>query len=160
MIFVTVGACYFQFDRLLRALDALPGDEELIVQHGPSDVRPARASHLVDFMPLDRVVEHVRRARVVVTHGGIGSILVSLSNGKRPVVVPRLPVHGEIVDDHQVTSARRFESEGLVTVVEDLDLLAAAVLGPGVQSAAPTAQLGGGLVAELREYLRPGAAAA
>src|SRR4051812_50017017 len=32
MILVTLGTLHFPFDRLLRALGALPGDEELVVQ--------------------------------------------------------------------------------------------------------------------------------
>ena len=67
------------------------------------------------------MVESVTRARVVVTHAGVGSVLVALGAGKRPVVVPRRGRFGEAVDDHQVDFARRFEQAGLVTLVEDAD---------------------------------------
>ena len=118
MIFVTVGTNEARFDRLLRAMESLSVDEEVVVQHGPSDVRPA-GSACVDYLEFDDMVEYVDRSRVVVTHAGVGSILLALSRGRRPVVVPRLRRFGEAVDDHQVPLARRLGDLGLVTVVED-----------------------------------------
>jgi UDP-N-acetylglucosamine transferase subunit ALG13 len=119
MIFVTVGTNETRFDRLLRAVEDLGhGGEDVVVQAGASDVRPAGA-RCVDFLPFDAMVEHVDRARVVVTHAGVGSILLALSRGRRPVVVPRLHRFGEAVDDHQVPLARRLAGRGLVTLVED-----------------------------------------
>lgn len=118
MIFVTVGTNEARFDRLLAALDALPGGEELVVQHGPSPLRPAGAA-CVDFLPFGGLVEHVRRARVVITHAGVGSIMVCLANERRPLVMPRLRAQGEAVDDHQVGLAERLERAGLVRMISD-----------------------------------------
>ena len=73
------------------------------------------------------MVEAIRRARVVVTHAGVGSVMVALANGKRPVVVPRRKAFGEAVDDHQLQLGRRFAAAGLVTLVEEPDGLAAAL---------------------------------
>jgi UDP-N-acetylglucosamine transferase subunit ALG13 len=126
VILVTVGTNEARFDRLLRALDALPGGEELVVQHGPSPVRPAGAT-CVDFLPFDDLAAEIRRARVVITHAGVGSTIASLLNGKRPVVVPRLAREGEAVDDHQVAFGRRLHHAGLVRFVEDPALLPQAV---------------------------------
>ncbi len=129
MIFVTVGTNETPFDRLLLATDRLETTEEIVAQHGSSAVRPARAV-CVPFLSFDEMVAHVDRARVVVTHAGVGSILLALSRGHVPVVAPRLHRYGEAVDDHQVPLAHRLAERGLVTVVEDLDGgLAAAVAG-------------------------------
>lgn len=136
MIFVTVGTNEARFDRLLEAIDGLAGDEELVVQHGPSPVRPARATCL-DYLPFDELLAEVRRARVVVMHAGVGSMMAALTNGKRPVVVPRLARHREAVDDHQVPLARRLAAAGLVTLVEDLAALAHAVSADGETTAIP-----------------------
>jgi beta-1,4-N-acetylglucosaminyltransferase len=151
MIFVTVGACQWPFDRLLVALDRLELNEPLLVQHGPSECRPTKAD-CVDFLPFERLVEEVRRARVVVTHGGIGSTLVALANGKRPIVVPRLKRYGEAVDDHQIDSVRRLNEAGLVTAVDDLSDLDAALRNGRSASVGPV-QPGGQLADDLREYL-------
>lgn len=150
MIFVTVGTNEAPFDRLIAALDAFPPGEDLVVQAGASRLRPARAM-CIDFLPFDRLVEYVREARLVVAHAGVGSIMVALANGKRPVVVPRLHRHGEAVDDHQLELARRLDEHGLVTLVEDPARLPVAA----ARSLARTSELNGDgrLAHELREYL-------
>jgi UDP-N-acetylglucosamine transferase subunit ALG13 len=121
-IFVTVGTCPFPFDRLIRALDELPDTENVVVQTGVSHIRPTRALS-VDFLPFDELTAYIRQARIVVTHGGIGSVLLARASGKRPIVVPRLPELGENVDDHQLAFARSMAVEGLITLVEDPDRL-------------------------------------
>jgi UDP-N-acetylglucosamine transferase subunit ALG13 len=118
VIFVTVGSSNFPFDRLLQAVDALELDDQVIVQVGVSSVRPRRAT-CVGYLPFCGVVEHVIAARHVVTHAGVGSILVALANDKRPLVIPRLARFAETVDDHQLDCAKRFAVAGLVTLVED-----------------------------------------
>jgi UDP-N-acetylglucosamine transferase subunit ALG13 len=129
MIFVTAGTLHFPFERLLRAIDELPGDEELVVQSRAPGMRPARA-RCVDDLPYEELAAEVRRARVVVCHAGVGSVLTALANDKRPVVFPRLQRYGEAVDDHQLSFGRRLAEAGLVTLVEDPAQLAAAVALP------------------------------
>jgi UDP-N-acetylglucosamine transferase subunit ALG13 len=150
LIFVTLGTQAFQFDRLLRALDGLPGDEELVIQCGKASFRPARAVWF-DQLSYEDLVDRVQRARVVVCHAGVGSVLTALEHGRRPVVVPRLHAHGEAVDDHQLPFARRLAQAGLLTLVEDLDALADALAHP--EPPAEHREAGGGLAADLRTYL-------
>lgn len=126
MIFVTVGTGEVPFDRLLRAIGSFERTERLVVQAGPSEVRPAGAT-LLGFIPYDDLASYVHAARVVVTHAGVGTVLTALAAGKRPVVVPRLRRLGEAVDDHQLVFARRLAASGLVTLVEDVSRLAAAI---------------------------------
>jgi UDP-N-acetylglucosamine transferase subunit ALG13 len=155
VILVAVGSSQFPFDRLLRAVADLPSDERVVVQHGPSQIRPLHASCL-DFAPLDVLGGLIREARVVVTHAGVGSVLFALANGKRPVVVPRRRAFGETVDDHQVESARRFAGSGIVTLVEEPELLAATLAATPAHEfelSLPSASLRLPLVEELRGYL-------
>lgn len=152
MIFVTVGTNEAAFDRLLEAIEALPKGDEIVVQYGSSSIRPSNAAQCHDFMPFDDLLDKMRRARVVVTHAGIGSIMSALACGKRPVVVPRLERFREAVDDHQLPVARRLEGSGLVTLVEDL-----ATLGVAVATAGDSVDVALGaderLVHELRDYI-------
>ena len=151
MIFVTVGTNEARFDRLLLAVDGLAAGEELIVQHGPSPVRPSGAT-AVDFLSFDEMVATMRRARVVVTHAGVGSVMTSLLAGKRPIVVPRLHRYEEAVDDHQLPFGRRLADAGLVVFCEEPDGVAAAVAhGSGALDIElrPSRRL----VGDLREYL-------
>jgi UDP-N-acetylglucosamine transferase subunit ALG13 len=151
VILVTVGTNEARFDRLLEAVSTISSGERIVVQHGASGIRPAGAE-CVDFLPFDALVELVREARAVVTHAGVGSILVALSQGKRPLVVPRRKRFAEAVDDHQVSLAERLARAGLVTLVEDpaSQLAEAVTLASSTleQRARPTA-----LVDELRAYL-------
>lgn len=127
MIFVSVGTNEARFDRLLEAVATLDGPEQVVVQHGPSPVRPPGAT-CVDYLSFEEMTEHLRTARVSVLHAGVGSVLAALAQGVRPVVVCRQKRFGEAVDDHQLGFARRLHAEGLVELVEDLDGLAAAVV--------------------------------
>ena len=118
MIFVTVGTNEARFDRLLQAVESFDGSDEIVVQHGPSPVRP-RGATCVDYLSFEEMTEHIRRARVLIMHAGVGSVLAALGNGARPLVVPRLKRFDEAVDDHQVAFGRRLHEEGLVEFVED-----------------------------------------
>jgi UDP-N-acetylglucosamine transferase subunit ALG13 len=150
MIFVSVGTHEAPFDRMLRDVYELELDEQLVVQHGPSSVRSHRAEQ-ADFLDFDEVVENIRNARAVVTHAGVGSVMIALANGKRPIVFARRHELGEHVDDHQVELARRLEASGLVTVVDSSAALSDALArGP-----APAGRFDGvpWLGDDLRAYL-------
>jgi UDP-N-acetylglucosamine transferase subunit ALG13 len=151
MIFVSVGTNEARFDRLLRAVAELPLDEELIVQHGHSARIERDGAELVDFFSFEEMVATILRARVVVTHAGVGSVMVSLANGKCPVVVPRRKSFGEAVDDHQLQLGRRFAAAGLVTLVEAPDGLAAALAGE--QQPAAIVPSASSLAADLTSFL-------
>jgi UDP-N-acetylglucosamine transferase subunit ALG13 len=133
MIFVSVGTHEAPFDRMLGLVYELGLDEELVVQHGPSAVRCERAVEH-EYLSFDEVVAYIRRARAVVTHAGVGSVMIALANGKRPIVVARRHEHGEHVDDHQVELARRMAGAGLATHVDDLEGLRAALAGSGEEA--------------------------
>jgi len=149
LIFVTVGTSV-PFDRLMAALAVLE-DEELIVQTGNSAHVPA-AARAVRFMPYDEVVATVRRARAVVAHAGVGTVLTCLAAGKVPYVMPRLAAFREAVDDHQVVFARRMADAGLVRLVDHPDELALQ-LRNGHEAGTVTARPAMELVTELRQYL-------
>lgn len=150
MIFVTLGTQGFSFDRLLRGLEGLPSGEELVVQGGASSLRPPGALWF-DFLEYAELVAHVRLARVVVSHAGVGTVLTAVREGKRPVVVPRLHRYAEAVDDHQLAFGKRLAQAGLVTLVEDPARLVDAIAVAHDPPRPPA--VSGGLVADLRAYL-------
>jgi UDP-N-acetylglucosamine transferase subunit ALG13 len=154
VIFVTVGTCE-PFERLMRAVDTLPASEPVVVQTGLSSTIPARATTF-DFLPYDRLVEVIREARVVVTHAGVGSILTSLLNGRKPLVVPRLKRYGDAVDDHQLELALRLDELRLVTLVRETSNLAAAV--QETDASVERIRVGTTLVDELRDFIAAQAA--
>jgi UDP-N-acetylglucosamine transferase subunit ALG13 len=157
MIVVTTGTNEWAFDRLVRAAAALGGDEELFVQYGSSS-EPHGRGEWVDFLPFDELEERMRTARVVVSHAGIGSIMLARRCGQRPIVVPRLGRLGEAVDDHQLHCGRQLQRAGLVTLVEDERQLQAAISGLSVETpevARTTAMAGAAaLTADLQACLK------
>jgi UDP-N-acetylglucosamine transferase subunit ALG13 len=153
MILVTTGTNGAPFDRLLRAVDSIGTGEPLVVQHGPSSVRP-RGATCVDYLPFGLLVEHVRAARLVVTHGGVGSVVVTLMHGRRPIVVPRLGRFREAVDDHQLVFAQRLARAGQITLVSDLTRLHEALASAADDGAADAPAGTGQLALDLTRYLR------
>jgi UDP-N-acetylglucosamine transferase subunit ALG13 len=129
MILVSVGTHEQPFDRLVEAAAALPGDEEMVVQYGTSSVTSGRGEW-IDFMSFDELAVLASRARVVVCHAGVGSIVLARRYGHRPIIMPRRPHLGEHVDEHQMELTRRLAKAGIVTVVETAEELAAAVAAP------------------------------
>jgi UDP-N-acetylglucosamine transferase subunit ALG13 len=154
VIFVTTGtnAGAAPFDRLLQHVEPLCRREHVVVQLGASTLRPAGAT-CVDYLPVDRFEQLVQTARSVVTHAGVGSILVAMRHGKRPVVVPRLARYGEHVDDHQLELARRLADIGAVTLVEEPAALEAAVFAEPGRALSDRLAADGGLAADLADYL-------
>jgi UDP-N-acetylglucosamine transferase subunit ALG13 len=126
VIFVTVGTHHQRFSRLLDGLGPLAELDTLVVQHGPGPP-PAVACTAVPLMSASETARHVEQARVVVTHGGVGSFLVAHRAGHVPIMVPRRRRYGEHVDDHQVALVQALDGAGLAIAVWEIDELADAV---------------------------------
>lgn len=144
MIFVITGMEVHPFDRLARAVDELGRTgavgEDFFMQLGTCNYEPHHVRY-ERFLSFGDVREQIGRASVVVTHAGAGSALLCIEQGKRPVVVPRRPVYGEQVDEHQLPFAEKLENAGLATVVHEMDELAAAIAAARSMSA-PSGSLG------------------
>jgi len=121
VIFLTVGT-QFPFDRLVRAVDDALGREviaeEVFAQTGEGAYRP-RNMRFAPTLPRDVFAEYVRAASAMVGHAGMGTILTALEAGKPLLVMPRLRRYGEIVNDHQVATAKRFAALGHVLLAAD-----------------------------------------
>lgn len=130
MIFVSVGTERFPFDRLVRAVDqaaaALHG-EPVFVQLGHGVYTPTRC-RWARFLSYQELAEQISQARIVVTHGGAGLLLLCRRWGKVPIVMPRRRRFGEHVDDHQVELAMRMTQEGHVVLVEEPQTLAETIV--------------------------------
>ena len=110
MIFVTVGTHEQSFKRLIQNVDFLREKgvikEEVFIQTGfTKDYKP-KFCESKDFLEYDKMQEYFNKARIIVTHGGPGSIMTPFKLGKVPVVVPRDPKKSEHVDEHQILFTR------------------------------------------------------
>ncbi len=153
MIFVTVGTNEQAFDRLVDAAGRLSGEEPVVVQYGSAHLATVPPGWC-DYLPFADMSTMMQRARCIVAHAGVGSILLAHRSGKRPIVMPRRHELGEAVDDHQVVLATRLASRGLVTVVNDVEELRGAVAASdhllSLRGRGSETEL---LAAELRGYL-------
>ncbi len=125
MIFVTVGTHEQPFDRLIKHMDELRDNgvitEEVIMQIGSSTYRPEHCTWY-EFLPYGGVIENMRCARIIVTHGGPSTFIMPLQMGKIPIVVPRQKKFNEHINDHQLDFSRTVsERQGGIIVVEDID---------------------------------------
>jgi beta-1,4-N-acetylglucosaminyltransferase len=118
LILVTVGTHDQGFDRLVRSMDqlAVQLDERVIIQRGSSTYRPRYARHF-RFTNSQEMAGLTREARVVVSHAAAGAIILSLNYGKPLVLVPRLRVLGEHLDDHQLELAKAMDEAKMAIAV-------------------------------------------
>lgn len=114
MIFATIGT-QAPFDRFVKMLDELCEglDEEVIVQTIKSEYTPKNVK-CVDFLPPDVFAEYFGRARMVIAHAGMGTILSALKQDKPIIIVPRLASLKEHRNDHQIATAMRMDELGYV----------------------------------------------
>jgi beta-1,4-N-acetylglucosaminyltransferase len=133
MIFVTVGNATQGFRRLLDAIDRLAGeafwgDEEILIQYGNNPDFRAVHCRQEDFLPMDRFVDLIDKASLVVSHAGAGTILHALQAGKVPVIMPRRKQYGEVIDDHQLELVQALASAKRIVPAYEPDDLAQAVV--------------------------------
>lgn len=116
-VVVSLGTDHHSFDRLVRWVDDCARrhrDVRFLVQHGHSRAPEVAAG--VPFLSGEDLGEHMRGARVVVSHGGPGTIAQARAAGHLPIVVARDPELDEHVDDHQLLFVRRLEEAGRIRV--------------------------------------------
>jgi len=117
MIFVTVGNDFRPFDRLLREADEIAPliPCEMLIQTGTSNYQPKHASHF-DFVPFETAIAYIRKSRMVVSHAGIGTIILCRQLGTPLIIVPRRKALGEHMNDHQMEIAMALEQRKTETV--------------------------------------------
>ncbi|MHB8790236.1 MAG: glycosyltransferase [Desulfobulbaceae bacterium] len=124
MIFVTVGG-QMPFDRLIQAVDDWAFTNKgaiCFAQIGLGGWRP-RNMEWVELLSPPDFREKLENSSLVVAHAGMGTILSALEIGKKLIVVPRRGHLHETRNDHQVATAKRLESMGLVVHAADERLL-------------------------------------
>jgi UDP-N-acetylglucosamine transferase subunit ALG13 len=110
---VTLGSGAHGFRRLLDSLlPILPPDVSVLWQTGstPVDDLPIEAHR---HIPADVLAKAMREADAIIGHAGCGSALTALNSGRYPILIPREPSHGELVDNHQVELAAFLGGRGL-----------------------------------------------
>jgi len=128
MIFVTIGT-QLPFDRLIRIIDKLAPelDEEIIAQVYKCGFTPKNIK-TVDFLAPDEFNALFDKARLIISHAGMGTILSALQKDKPIIVFPRIAAMGEQRNEHQLATARKFKKTGSVNVAMNEEELTSMIL--------------------------------
>ncbi len=117
MIFVTLGTQDKSFIRLLQAIDHEIEigtiNEEVIVQAGYTKYH-SKHMEIFDYVSIDVFAKYLNDCDLVITHGGVGSILQSVMLQKKVIAVARLADMDEHENDHQIEVVSRFEDLGYI----------------------------------------------
>lgn len=124
MILVTVGTHVLGFERLVKKMDEIASriDEEVIIQIGHTSYIPKHAKYF-DFKNYQEMEDLIKEARILITHGGAGTILIGLAYKKPVISVPRLKEYNEVFVDHQLDLVYTLANQKRIIAVYNLELL-------------------------------------
>lgn len=126
MILVLLGTQNNDFTRLLREvqnnIDNGIIKEDVVVQAGSTKFE-SKDMKIFSLVPTDELLKLQEQARVIITHGGVGSIISSIKLGKKVIAIPRLEKYGEHVNDHQIQIVESFAKNGLIKGIFDIEKL-------------------------------------
>ena len=130
MILVLLGTQNNSFHRLLeevqKNIDNGIIQEEVIAQKGYTKFE-SKDMTLYDKIPTDEIKRLIDKADVVITHGGVGSIITSITKGKKVIAVPRLKKYKEHVNDHQLDIVHSFNEMGYIIGIDEVSELGKAL---------------------------------
>lgn len=122
MIFVTLGTQDKSFERLLKAIDSeiKKGniDQKVIVQAGHT-VYQSKNMQIFDYVSMDDFTNYINNCDILITHGGVGSIIDGIKRNKKIIAVPRLAKYKEHTNDHQLEIVEEFENNGNIIALYD-----------------------------------------
>ena len=115
MILVLLGTQNNSFKRLLeevqKNIDNGNIKEKVIVQKGFTKFE-SKDMEMYKELPSEKINKLIEQANIVITHGGVGSIISSITRGKKVIAVPRLKKYKEHVNDHQLDIINSFNDNG------------------------------------------------
>lgn len=126
MILVTLGTQDKSFERLLKALDKAVKKgkikEKIMVQAGCTKYK-SKNMEIFDLTSPEELDELVRKCSLLITHGGVGSILNGIKYNKPIIAAARLSEYKEHTNDHQKQIIKEFVKSGYILELEDFDNL-------------------------------------
>ena len=124
MILVTLGTQDKSFTRLLDAIqeqiDKGIIKDKVVVQAGFTKYN-SKNMEIFDLIDRDEFSKLIEKCDLLITHGGVGSILTGLKSNKKIIVCPRLSKYKEHINDHQVQIVNNFYDSGYILKYNDGD---------------------------------------
>lgn len=126
MILVTLGTQDKSFVRLLEAIEKQikKGNirDEVIVQAGCTKYE-SKHMKIFDYISFDQFDDLMAKCDLLITHGGVGSIITGLKQNKKIIAAPRLKKYGEHTNDHQLQIIEEFVKRGYLLALKDFSKL-------------------------------------
>lgn len=126
MILVTLGTQDKDFSRLLKAVEKQieKGNikDKVVAQIGTTKYK-SDFMETFDLIPSDKFNELMSECDILITHGGVGSILAGLKENKKVIAAARLSKYKEHVNDHQLEIIEKFTKAGYILELKDFGRL-------------------------------------
>ena len=130
MILVLLGTQNNSFHRLLEKIDELIEKkvikEKVVVQAGHTKYE-SKNMKIFSLIPQEELEKYQEKADLIITHGGVGSIVSSIKLGKKVIAIPRLHQYQEHVNDHQKQIVESFSKKGYIIGINDVEELEEAI---------------------------------
>lgn len=131
MILVLLGTQNNSFHRLLEEIERNIENgnitEEVVVQAGYTKFEPSTKKQKIEIfntVPKEDLDKLIEKANIVISHGGVGSMITANQKGKKVIAVPRYKMYHEHVNDHQLKTIEMFGKRNYVIAtknVQDLE---------------------------------------
>lgn len=131
MILVLLGTQNNSFHRLLEEIEKNIQSgiihEDVVVQAGYTKFKSDKM-RIFDMMSKEELEKFEEQAELIITHGGVGSIITSIRKNKKVIAVPRMHEYGEHVNNHQVEIVKKFNEKGFIIGIEKIEELENAII--------------------------------
>lgn len=124
MTFIIVGGVVeFDFSRILQITDQLCSEGVLDAtttkaQIGYCAYQPVNYESY-RFVNGEQFHNDIKNADVIITHGGVGTLVCALKLGKKVIVFPRLSKYNEHLDNHQLDICKMYHNKGYCMMATD-----------------------------------------
>lgn len=126
MIFVSLGTQDRSFKRLLDAVEKqieLGNIRERVVVQAGHTKYVSNRMEIFDFLSSSDFSELLQECRVLITHGGVGTIIEGLKYHKKMIAAARLSEYGEHQNNHQQQIISEFVKKHYLLELDDFNLL-------------------------------------
>ena len=121
MIFVSCGTQDKEFRRLFIEIERLIEEgkikDNVIAQIGNTKFKTNLLENkmkVIEFASPDEMKELIKSADLIITHGGVATIIEGINLEKKIIAVPRLKKYKEHVNDHQLQIIENFNEKGYI----------------------------------------------
>ena len=117
--FVSVGNGKKPFNRLLDNLEEVYSilPKPVIVQRGNTPFK-SKKMLIYDFIEQNLFREYIINSKILIMHGGAGSLIQAIESKKFPIIFPRLKKYDEIIDDHQLELCNRLSKQKKIILIK------------------------------------------